>query len=245
MILGHTTSIDRKEFLRLLVSFCFFSFTALSKEAPSWITWVPPQFHEQVQELLDHPTFVRCPKPQAIPISEEFFELLLKDWDLASRLAKELGIKGYEIQKREEGWRVLLSRQTFVEVTPLLHEKGRSLFLARGEHHGTMIRNLILRSVFWVEYNGYGEEGDVGATRQVVVPTLTAYIKIDQSFLALLAKVSLPFIGGKIDKKLSSILQDIEKASQKIHEDPLVAREAIQRSFNFTPAEKQVLRKYL
>ena len=235
--------------------FLFFASLVLSKESSVrlgakplvWRDEIPAQFSHEVEEITAHPTFVRHPHPQISYLTAEFYDFLLQDWDLACRLAKTLDVKGYEVRKLDQGWRVILSPRTSADVLPLIHRNGRSFFLAKGEHRGKVIRHLKLRVFLLVEYHSSGRESlsASGETVSRIESAMTSYIRIEQFFLAVIAKITIPFVGERIDRKMAAILQDIEQVSQKIHENPAAVREAIERNPNFTPAEKQTLKKYL
>ncbi|MBI1976690.1 MAG: hypothetical protein HYS56_04190, partial [Candidatus Omnitrophica bacterium] len=227
-------------YLLPLVFFLFSPLPVLAKEPPVWLGEIPPQFSREVDKVVHHPTFVRRPKPQTIGLSAEFYGFLLQDWDLAYRLAKVLGIKGYEVQKLNQGWRVRLNSRTLVDVLSLVHKEGRSSFIATGEHRGRVIQHLKLKAFFLIEYRSL--EGKGGSE---IKSTMTSYIRIEQFLLAAIAKITIPFVGERIDRKLAAILQDVERISRKIHEDPAAVREAVEKSSQFTPAEKQALKKYL
>lgn len=220
--------------------FLFFAPLVFCKESPVWRGEIPAQFLKEVDEIVAHPTLIRRPKPQSICLSAEFYGFLLQDWDLAYRLAKTLDVKGYEVRKLDRGWRVILSPRTSVDVLPLAHRNGRSFFLAKGEHHGKVIQHLNLRAFLLVEYHPLAIE-NVSAMES----GMTSYIRIEQFFLAAIAKITIPFVGERIDRKLASILQDIEQVSRRIRENPAAVREAIEKSSQFTPAEKQKLKRFL
>lgn len=157
-------------------------------------------------------------------------------------------MKGYEVQKVDYGWRVILSPRTSVDVLPLAHRDGRSFFLAKGEHHGKVIQHLNLRAFLLIEYHPLAIEGVSGSPSGEATGTenvMTSYIRIEQFFLAAIAKITIPFVGERIDRKLAAILQDAEQVSWKIHENPAEVREAIEKSSQFTPAEKQKLKGFL
>lgn len=234
-----------------LVAFVIFLFPAsaisakesgarLAEKPMVWRGEIPIQFLKEVDEIVLHPTLIRHPKPQAIDLSAEFYGFLLQDWDLAYRLAKTLDMKGYEVRKLDQGWRVILSPRTSVDVLPLAHRNGRSFFLAKGEHHGKVIQHLNLRVFLLVEYRPLAIE-NVSATEN----EMTSYIRIEQFFLAAIAKITIPFVGERIDRKLAAILQDAEEVGRRIRENPAAVRTAIEKSSQFTTAEKQKLKGFL
>lgn len=211
---------------------------AFSRESPLRLTSFPfpPEFSEEAVHLVEHPTFIRRLTSQKIPIRPAFFSLLAQDWDLAHRLAETVGIQGYEIQKLKQGWKVILDSKTFVDVIPLLHEPGRSVFLAKGEVHGTLIRSLRARAVLVLEYRPFNKE-EVPATKNLAA----VYLKVDHFLLGILTKMALPLIGKRIDRKLAAILRDVQRTGETIHQDPAGARKAIDRSPNFSLHEKAIL----
>ncbi|GEM_PF-4342078 len=219
-----------------------------AKESGVWRGEIPVQFLKEVDEIVAHPTLIRRPKPQSIYLSADFYGFLLQDWDVAYRLAKTLDVKGYEVRKLDQGWRVILSPRTSVDVLPLAHRNGRSFFLAKGEHHGKVIQHLNLRAFLLVEYHPLAIENVSASPSGEAAGTeneMTSYIRIEQFFLAAIAKITIPFVGERIDRKLASILQDIEQVSRRIRENPAAVREAIEKSSQFTPAERQKLKAFL
>jgi hypothetical protein len=226
----------RKDFRLIL----FLAPLVFARESSVWHGEIPAQFSQEVGEITAHPTFVRHPKPRSIYLSTEFYGFLLQDWDLAYRLAKTLDVKGYEVRKLDRGWRVILGPRTSVDVLPLAHRNGRSFFLAKGEHHGKVIQHLNLRAFLLVECHPLAIE-NVSITEN----EMTSYIRIEQFFLAAIAKITIPFIGERIDRKLATILQDVEQISRRIHENPAAVRTAIEENSQFTTAEKQKLKGFL
>jgi hypothetical protein len=177
---------------------------------------------QALEEVLHAPTFSREIKGVRFQSTRETYEHLLDHPDFAAAVARALNLSGYQIVKDPEFFRTPNNSYWGTDGSGVsghfrvvYADKRKRVFLLVGTYKKTWLPTISAKAVVVLEF-----EHKSGGGTSTVANDLRAYVKMENAFIALLAKLLELAIGGATETKMKQTLDIAAAISEEAHQDP-------------------------
>lgn len=177
---------------------------------------------QALKEVVGDPTFSREVKGVKFQSMRETYEHLLDHPDFAAAVARALNLNGYQIVKDPEFFRTPNNSYWGTDGSGVsghfrvvYADKRKRVFLLVGTYKKTWLPTISAKAVVVLEF-----EHKSGGGTSTVANDLRAYVRIENAFIALLAKLLELAIGGATETKMKQTLDIAAAISEEAHRDP-------------------------
>jgi hypothetical protein len=167
----------------------------------AWPPFLPPadQFGAAVVTAVEHiwrsPTLVRTATAETVNIPRETYLAFVDAPDLTASLARHLRLAEYEVEVVGADWyRADDHRGASGVYRVLVREAATRVILSWGSHRGEVLGTIRGQALSVMTFETRGER---------TVPSLTAYVVIENAVAAQLARMLAPIFGALMDRKLT------------------------------------------
>ena len=223
--------------------------------APAWagvnpreqrleIPWgaLDPAAQQRLRDVTDHAIFFRDVLGTTIRGQRAIFDFFVEHPDFAATAGRILGIVKYRVVKQREGLYWGDDAHGATGTFELLHaEQGKRIYLAKGTFekrflpiiHGRIVLVLVSQHI----------PDQIGESH--VITDVRGYLRIDNRFLASLARIARPVVGPVVDKKVLRTFIAASKLTERVSHDPAGLYRTLAASRQIGKAELQEFRKVL
>jgi hypothetical protein len=148
---------------------------------------------------------------------EPVFHYFLDHPDFAAAVARALQVARYRVEQRPGGayWGDD-ARGTKGIFEVVYTDPHKRVLHAQGTHDTKWLPTIRARIVLILDFEH--REGDDG--RSHVINDLTGYLRVDNPFLDVLARLVGPIVGGAVDRKVARSFGIAAKVSERAYDDP-------------------------
>jgi hypothetical protein len=170
-------------------------------EAPPWPRFLPPpadlapEIVSSVERVWGDRTLTRTVEGDPAPVPLDLYLALVDAPDVTAAAARHLGLARYEVHVIAPGWYRAddhVGARGLYRV--LVREDGRRVILSWGSHSGWVLGTVRGTALSVMDFEALGHR---------TAPRLTAYVRIDNTVAARLARLLLAAFGGVVDRKLT------------------------------------------
>jgi hypothetical protein len=146
----------------------------------------------------------------------EIFEYLLDHPDFATHVTRTLRLARYRIWKTSEGMFLDDGWGATGHFAVVHAAAGRRVMYARGAYRQTLVPTINGEAVAMIEY----DITPAADGRDLVTATVSGFVKLDNSLLAMATKLAGPIAQRKADLEARRLMRTFARASRAIEENP-------------------------
>lgn len=202
---------------------------------------------QAVEEILRAPTLSREVKGIRFRSREEVYEYLLDHPDFATAVARALNFSQYQIVKDGQSFRAsggsywgTDARGATGHFRVVYAGQRKRVFFLEGTYEKKWLPTISARAVVILVF-----EHKVDGEGSSVENDLYGYLKVDQAFVAHLAKLLQPVIGGAMNRKMKQTLSLGARISEEASRDPTGLLKRLEGSSLLPPQEFDEFRRIL
>ena len=155
---------------------------------------MPPAVAADIERIWTRPTIKRQIEGERAQAPLDLYVALIDTPEIATALARHLQLARYEVKRLgPERFHVDDGYYAQGEYQVLVRERGRRVMFSRGRHTGRIIGTIT--GVALTDLQFEAREGHVAQR-------LTAWVLVENRFLAVVARVLIPLFGQAADRKL-------------------------------------------
>jgi hypothetical protein len=170
-----------------------------------WPSFVPPRSSlaagvaSTIEQVWRHPTFARTVEGVAAPVSLDVYDAFVDAPDVTAAAARHLRLAKYDVRVLDDDWyQASDGRGARGLYRVLVRDRHRRVIVSWGSHSGAILGTVTGSALTLLEFDD--RAGQVGQK-------LTAYVLIDNTVAAALARTLVPVFGGLVDRKLTEGFQ--------------------------------------
>ncbi len=172
---------------------------------------------QQLREVTEHAIFSRDILGISVNSQPTIFDFFITHPDFAATAGRILGIVKYRVVKEREGLYRGDDAHGATGTFELLHAgEGKRIFLAKGTFEKRSLPTIYGRIVLVLVSQHLTDQ--VGGSR--VTNDVRGYLKIDNPFLGILARIARPVVGPIVDKKVLRTFAAAGKLTERASNDP-------------------------
>jgi hypothetical protein len=176
-----------------------------------------PPVQERVRDVTDHAVFEHTVRGLTFRSHEPVYLYFLDHPDFAAAVARALGVAHYQVAARPDGtyWGDdARGAQGIIEV--VYADPHKRVVLAQGTYDTKWLPTIRARVVMILEFEHHpGADGQTYVTNDV-----TGYLRVDNRFLDVLARLVGPIVVGAVDRKVARTCGVAAKVSERAYDDP-------------------------
>jgi hypothetical protein len=188
---------------------------------------LPPPVRERVRDVTDHAVFERGVHGLTFRSRESVFLYFLDHPDFAAAVARALGVAQYRVQARPDGtyWGDdARGAQGIFEV--VYADPRKRVVHAQGTYETKWLPTIHARIVLVHDFEHRARtDGQFYVTNDV-----TGYLRVDNRFLEVLARLVGPIVVGAVDRKVARTCGIAARVSEQAYDDPGGFLEALRKS---------------
>ena len=170
------------------------------------------------------------------------FDFLIGHPDFATTAGRILGIVKYRVEKQQEGLYWGDDAHGATGTFELLHaEQGRRIYLAKGTFEKRFLPTIYGRIVLVLVSHHATDQ--IGESR--VITDVRGYLRIDNPFLGILARIARPVVGPIVDKKVLRTFTAVGKLTEQVSHDPDALYRTLAASQEINKVELREFRRLL
>ena len=177
---------------------------------------MPPDERARLDRLKEAAAVATRVDTEPFVTRRDIFDYLLDHPDFASHVTRTLRLARYRIWKTPEGM-FLDDGWGATGIFSVVHaDPSRRVMYARGAYRQAVLPAINGEAVVMIEY----EATPVGDGRDRVRATVSGFVKLDSSALALAIKIAAPVAQRKADLEARRLMRTFARASRAIDEKP-------------------------
>ncbi|MBI3988811.1 MAG: hypothetical protein HY347_04255 [candidate division NC10 bacterium] len=176
-----------------------------------------------MEEIVRDPTLSREIKGLKFWSRKEVYEYLLDHPDFAAAIARALGLSEYQIVRDAKFFRGADSsywgtdaRGATGHFWVVYGDEKKRIFFLEGTYNRKWLPTIFARGVMVLTFQ-HKADGEGSSVEN----DLYGYLKIENTFIALLAKLLQPIMGGAMDRKMKQTLSLGARISEEAYRDPI------------------------
>ncbi len=178
---------------------------------------IPPPVQERLRDVIDHAAFQRAVQGLTFRSHEPVFLYFLDHPDFAAAAARALKVAQYRVEQRPGGayWGddARGAKGIFEVVYADAHKR---VVYAQGTYDTRWLPTIYARIVLILDFeHRHGADGQSRVTGD-----LTGYLRVDNPFLDVLARLVGPIVGSAVDRKVARTFGIAAKVSERVYADP-------------------------
>lgn len=187
---------------------------------------LPQPAQERLRDVVDHAVFERTVRDVTFRSREPVFLYFLDHPDVAAAAARALKVANYQVHQRPDGtyWGDdTRGAKGVVEV--VYADPGTRVVHAQGTYDTQWLPTVHARIVLVLVFaHRNGADGHSYATSDI-----TGYLRVDNRFLDVLARLVGPIVVGAVDRKVARTAGIAAKVSERAYDDPAGFLEALRK----------------
>ncbi len=192
--------------------------TAGAQETPRWPPFLPPRaafappIVASVESVFDDPTLMRTVDGDAVAVPRETYLAFVDAPDLTAAAARHLRLAHYDVTMIGRDWYRADDHTGARGVYHVLvRDGGRRVILSWGSHAGRILGTIRGHALSVLDFETRGQE---------TTQRLTAYVLIENTVAARLARLLAPVFGRVIDRKLTEGFRVTAKVAEWARDRP-------------------------
>ena len=185
---------------------------------------LPQPAQDRVRDVVDHAVFARAVHGITFRSRERLFLYFLDHLDVAGAAARALKAANYQIRQRSDGtyWGDD-TRGAKGTIEVVCTNPGQRVVLTQGTYDNGWFPTIHARIVLVLDFTHRSEaNGDT-----YVIADITGYLRVDNRFLDVLARLVGPIVVGAVDRKVARTTGVAAKVSERAYDDPAGFLEAL------------------
>lgn len=172
---------------------------------------------ERLKDVIDGAAFHRTVQGLTFRSHEPVFLYLVDHPDFAAAAARALGVAKYRLEQQPDGTYWGDDARGARGIVEVVYADPRKRVLhAQGTYDTKWLPTIYARIVLILEFEH--RNGPDGQTR--VTNDLTGYLRVDNPFVDVLARLVGPIVGGAVDRKVARTFGVAGKVSERAYDDP-------------------------
>jgi hypothetical protein len=177
---------------------------------------IPPVERARLERLAEAASVATRVETEPFLTRRDVFEYLLDHPEFATHVTRTLRLARYRIWRTpdgmflDDGWGATGHFAVIHAVT------GQRVMYARGAYRHTLLPTINGEAVAMIEY----ELTPVGDGRDLVHATVSGFVKLDSSVLALATKIAGPIAQRKADLEARRLMRTFARVSRAIEDNP-------------------------
>jgi hypothetical protein len=176
-----------------------------------------PPVQERVRDVTDHAVFEHTVRGLTFRSHEPVFLYFLNHPAFAAAAARALGVAHYQVAALSDGtyWGDdARGAQGLIEI--VYADPHKRVVLAQGTYDTKWLPTIRARIVLVLEFEHHtAADGQTYVTNDV-----TGYLRVDNRFLDVLARLVGPIVVGAVDRKVARTCGVAAKVSERAYDDP-------------------------
>ncbi len=193
---------------------------------------IPHPVQERLRDVIDHAVFQRAVQGLTFRSHESVFLYFLEHPDFAAAVARTLKVAQYRVEQRPGGtyWGddARGAKGIFEVVYADAHKR---VVYAQGTYDTRWLPTIHARLVLILDFEH--RNGADGQSR--VTSDLTGYLRVDNPFLEVLARLVGPIVGGAVDRKVTRTFGIAARVSERAYDDPMGFLQALRQAPDVDP----------
>lgn len=177
---------------------------------------VPATARERIEGVAGKATVSTHVDGAAFPGRQEVFEYLLDHPDFATHVTQALRLARYHIWKTSQGLAIDDGWGTIGTFEVVYAAPGTRVMYARGEYRQRLLPDIRGQAVVVLDYAATPLAGG----RPAIATSITSYVKLDSSMLALAGKLASAAASAKAEKEAHRLVKVFARTSHAIEENP-------------------------
>ncbi len=178
---------------------------------------IPPPVQERLRDVMDHAVFQRAVHDLTFRSREPVLLYFLDNPDFAAAVARALKVAQYRVESRPDGTYWGDDARGARGIFEVVYADPRKRVVhAQGTYDTKWLPTVYARLVLVLEFEH--RNGADGQSR--VTSDLKGYLRVDNPFLNVLARLVGPIVGSAVDRKMARTFGIAGKVSERAYDDP-------------------------
>lgn len=178
---------------------------------------MPSPTQERVRDVVEHAVFERTVRGLSFRSHESVFLYLLDHPDFAAAVARTLRVAQYRVEQRSAGTYWGDDARGAKGLLEVVYADARKrVVYAQGTYETKWLPTIYARIVLVLDFeHRIQSDGTSSVTNDV-----TGYLRVDNAFLDVLARLVGPIVVGAVDRKVARSVGVAAKVSERAYDDP-------------------------
>jgi len=178
---------------------------------------MPPPVQDRLRDVMDHAVFQRAVQGLTFHSYEPVFLYFLDHPDFAAAAARALGVARYRVEPRSGGTYWGDDTRGAKGIFEVVYaDRGKRVVHAQGTYDTRWLPTIHARIVLILDFaHRTGPDGESYVTNDV-----KGYLRVDNPFLDVLARLVGPIVVGAVDRKVARSFGFAAKVSEHAYRDP-------------------------
>jgi hypothetical protein len=178
---------------------------------------IPPPVQDRLRDVMDHAVFQRSVQGLTFHSYEPVFLYFLDHPDFAAAAARTLGVARYRVEPRSGGTYWGDDSRGATGIFEVVYaDRGKRVVHAQGTYDTRWLPTIRARIVLILDFAHRTEpDGESSVTNDV-----KGYLRVDNPFLDVLARLVGPIVVGAVDRKVARSFGIAAKVSEHAYSDP-------------------------
>ena len=178
---------------------------------------MPPPVQDRLRDVMDHAVFQRAVQGLTFHSDEPVFLYFLDHPDFAAAAARALGVARYRVEPRSGGTYWGDDTRGAKGIFEVVYaDRGKRVVHAQGTYDTRWLPTIHARIVLILDFaHRTGPDGESYVTNDV-----KGYLRVDNPFLDVLARLVGPIVVGAVDRKVARSFGMAAKVSEHAYRDP-------------------------
>ena len=199
-------------------------------------------YQQRLREVTEQAIFSRDVLGLAVKSRQPVFDFLIEHPDFSATAGWTLGIVKYRVVQEQNGVYWGDDAHGATGTFELAYaEPGKRIYLARGTFVKRFLPTIHGRIVLVMAYEHRTDQAGEG----VVMNDLRGYLRIDNRFLGILARIAKPVVGPIVDRKVLRSFAAAAKLTEQASRDPAALYRTLEASPEINKRELAEFRKAL
>jgi hypothetical protein len=178
---------------------------------------IPPPVQARLRDVMDHAVFQRAVQGLTFRSHEPAFLYFLDHPDFGAAAGRALGVARYRVEARSGGTYWGDDTRGAKGVFEVVYaDRGKRVVHAQGTYDARWLPTIHARIVLILDFaHRTGPDGESYVTNDV-----KGYLRVDNPFLDVLARLVGPIVVGAVDRKVARSFGIAAKVSEHAYRDP-------------------------
>jgi hypothetical protein len=178
---------------------------------------IPPAVQERLRDVMDHAVFQRAVQGLTFRSHEPVYLYFLDHPDFAAAVARALRVAPYRVEPRPGGTYWGDDTRGAKGIFEVVYaDRGKRVVHAQGTYDIWWLPTIHARIVLILDFAHHtGPDGESYVTNDV-----KGYLRVDNAFLDVLARLVGPIVVGAVDRKVARSFGIATKVSEQAYGDP-------------------------
>ncbi len=188
---------------------------------------IPSPNQERVRDVVEHAVFARAVQGLSFRSHESVFLYFLEHPDFAAAVARALKVAQYRVEQRTATTYWGDDARGAKGLLEVVYADARKrVVYAQGTYDTEWLPTIYGRIVLLLEFeHQHGPDGHSYVTNDV-----TGYLRVDNAFLEVLARLVGPIVVGAVDRKVARSVGIAAKVSERAYDDPVGFLQTLQQN---------------